>query len=220
MVFIVVPAYNEAKNIGRVIRGLFEHGWNKVVVVDDGSSDETATAARAAGATVLCHEINRGQGAALQTGNDYCLSAGAQMIVHFDGDGQFNPADISLAVKKMQQDGYDIIFGSRFLGKYSNLPWTKKNLILPIGKLVNRLLTGTNLSDAHNGFRIMNRQAAKKINITRDGMAHNSEIVVETNKLGLFFAECPVEVIYYEYGQGVGGGFKIIWDIILKKINI
>lgn len=218
MVFVVVPAYNEEQEIGRVVRGLFQHGWNKIVVVNDGSSDETAAVARAAGATVLCHEINRGQGAALQTGNDYCLAAGAQTVVHFDGDGQFNPADIAGAVTLLENKNLDVIIGSRFLDQRSIIPWFKRLFILPVARLINHFLTGLKLSDAHNGFRVLNRRAASIIIINQDGMAHNSEISYQIKKNNLNFTEYPVEVKYFENGQGIGGGIKIIIDFIIDKI--
>ena len=219
MVFIVVPAYNEEKQIGRVVRGLFEQGFDKIIVVDDGSADKTVGEAAAAGAVVLSHSLNRGQGAALQTGDEYALAQGAGKIVHFDADGQFNPADIAPALKIMADRNLAVVFGSRFLDGRSKVPWLKRNIILPISRFVNWLLTGIYLSDAHNGFRILSRQAAEKVVITQDGMAHNSEIVALVKKLNLPFAEVPVEVKYFEFGQGPLGGFKIIKDLFIGKLS-
>lgn len=217
MIFVVVPAYNEEKQIGRVVRGLFEHGYNNVVVVNDGSIDNTAAEAALAGATVLTHPVNRGQGAALQTGNEYALSAGAESIVHFDADGQFNPADIAGGMEKITNDGYEVVLGSRFLDGRSQIPWFKKYFILPLARIINGFLTGVKLTDVHNGFRILSRTAAEKIKITQDGMAHNSEIVAQIRIHNLKYAEHPVEVVYYEFGQGIGGGIKNIKDFILGK---
>src|SRR3989338_2575583 len=115
MVFIIIPAYNEAKNIGRVISGLFSHGLQNIVVVDDGSTDQTVQIAESAGAVVLRHEVNRGQGASLQTGNNYALAHGASAVVHFDADGQFNPADIAEALAVMKDRNAEVLLGSRFL---------------------------------------------------------------------------------------------------------
>ena len=214
MILAVVPAYNEEKKIGRVVRDLFQHGF-KVIVIDDGSVACTSKEAAASGAVVLKHKINRGQGAALQTGNDYALAQGAETVVHFDADGQFNPADIAPAVKLLQDQQLDVVLGSRFLDRRSQLPWLKRYVILPVGRLVNFLLTGVWLTDAHNGFRILSRQALEKIKITQDGMAHNTEILAQLKKQNLKFAETPVEVKYFEYGQGIRGGFKILVEWVV-----
>ncbi len=219
MICVVVPAKDEAKNIGRVIRGLFEQGFKEILVVDDGSTDNTARVAMESGAKVLRHEINRGQGAALQTGDEYALGMGAEMVVHFDADGQFNPADVAPAVEFLKTNNLDAVFGSRFLDKRSRIPGLKKFIILPVSRWINYLFTGAKLTDAHNGFRILSRSALERISIKQDGMAHNSEIVSQIIKKKLRYAEYPVEVIYVEYGQGIVGGIKIIRDLIIDKFS-
>lgn len=218
MVLVVVPAYNEAKTIGRVIRGLFEHGWKDVVVVDDGSSDETVVLALQAGARVLRHRINRGQGAALETGNAYAREKGADTVVHFDADLQFNPLDIAPALKALKASQVDILLGSRFLDNRSVVPWFKKYVILPLGRLMHRFFFGLKLTDAHNGFRIMTKKALDAIRITQDGMAHNTEILQQIAKHNLRYLEFPIEVTYHEYGQGVLGGVKIMRDLFIGVI--
>ena len=215
MVFVVVPAYNEEKNIGRVIRDLFQHGYKNVVVVDDGSDDNTYIEAQKMGATVLKHENNRGQGAALQTGNEFALDNGAEIIAHFDADEQMNAGDICKAIKKIQEEDLDIVFGSRFLNGAVGVPWTKRFIILPIARFINNFFSGLRLTDAHNGFRVMTRQSAEKIIITQDGMAHNSEITAQVKKNGLSYAEIPVNFVYKEYGQGIIGGVVILRDLLL-----
>jgi len=215
MIFVVVPAYNEEKKIGRVIRGLFEQGYKNIVVVDDGSTDRTAEIARQAGAVVLRHEVNRGQGAALQTGNEHALRAGAEIVVHFDADGQFNPADIRPAIEKLKD--FDVVLGSRFLDSRSRIPWFKRHIVLPVSRWINFVFTRLKLTDVHNGFRALSRKALEKLHISHDGMAHNSEIISQIREHGLTFVEQPVEVTYYEYGQGIGGGVKILWDLIVSK---
>jgi len=219
MLFIVLPAFNEENKIGRVIRGLFEHGYNNIVVVNDGSSDNTATEAESAGAVVLNHAINRGQGAALQTGNEYALQNGAEILIHFDADGQFNPSDIAGALNHLKENNLDIVLGSRFLDHRSNLPFFKKYFILPISRAINNFVSGLKLTDVHNGFRIMHRVAAEQILITQDRMAHNSEIPRLIKEKKLKYTEYPVEVFYHENGQGVSGGVKILLDLIIAKFN-
>lgn len=213
----VVPAFNEEKNIGPVISGLFNH-VDKIVVVDDGSIDNTALEARKFGATVLRHEINRGQGAALQTGHEYALKMGADYVVDFDGDGQFDVEEIKPAVAELQKSGADVLFGSRFLGKKSNLPFLKYWFVLPIARLLNCLFVGRGLSDVHNGFRVFTRRALNLIHITQDRMAHATEIVGLVKKNKLRYIEFPVKVKYSEYGQGVGGGLRVVRDLVIGRM--
>lgn len=219
MLYIVVPAYNESQSIGRVIRGLLHYGFTQIVVVDDGSGDATSEEAQKAGALVLRHEVNRGQGAALQTGDEYALHHGAGVVVHFDADGQFNPADISPALVAMEKAKAEVLLGSRFFDSRSKIPWLKKYCILPIARWVNFLFTGLRLTDGQNGFRILSRHALEKLVITQDGMAHNTELMRQVRQEKLSFIEFPVEVTYHEYGQGLSGGVKIVGDMLLHLIN-
>lgn len=235
MIFVVVPAYNEEKQIGRVIRGLFQQADRlaqmtrgetdsgnrsiQIVVVDDGSVDKTGEIARQEGATVLCHAVNRGQGAALETGNMYARREGANIVVHFDGDGQFNPADVVSALQFFEQRKLDVVFGSRFLDRRSTIPWLKRYILLPLGRLVNYFYTGLPLTDFHNGFRILSRRALEKITIIQDGMAHNSEIQVQVKRHNLAYAEYPIEVYYHEFGQGVRGGLRIARDLFMENFR-
>lgn len=216
MLLAVVPAYNEEKTIGSVIRSLFEH-VDKVVVVDDGSTDDTLCEAQRANAVVLRHEINRGQGASLETGHEYARKIGVDYVLHFDADGQFDVSDIAPALKALQESGADILFGSRFLGKKSNIPFFKRWLVLPISKFLNFLISKLFLSDVHNGFRILTRRALDSIRITQDRMAHATEIVAQVKKNNLKYIEFPVTVRYSEYGQGVGGGLRVLRDLVMGK---
>lgn len=217
MILVVIPAYNEEKNIGRVLRDLFEHGYKNIVVVDDGSNDNTGLKVLELGVDLITHPINRGQGAALETGNEYARLINAKTVIHFDADGQFNTADIKNALQLIDQ-GYDIILGSRFLDKRSKIPFFKKYFILPIARMVNYFESGLKLTDAHNGFRVMNYKALDKIRFSQDGMAHNSEVISLIKNSNLSYIEIPVEVFYNEYGQGISGGIKIIRDLLISKM--
>ncbi|MEK9183202.1 MAG: glycosyltransferase family 2 protein [Patescibacteria group bacterium] len=217
--FIVIPAYNEEKNIAGVISDLVaRYQEAKIVVVDDGSEDGTAEAARVPGAIVLRHIINRGQGAALATGTEYALNKGAKVIVHFDADGQFEAKDIAALSAPIINGSAEVVLGSRFLSKANHIPFSKKYFILPLARVVNFLFTGLWLSDAHNGLRALSRRAAESIKIEQDRMAHNSEIIAQLPKNNLKFVEVPVTVKYHRYGQGFSGGLKIIKDLIIQKI--
>ena len=216
-VFCVIPAYNEAKTITKVV-GEVKPLVDEVIVVNDNSQDQTSTLAQMAGATVINHVLNRGQGAALQTGDDYALERGADIIVHFDADDQFLAAEIKDLVAPIENQEADIVFGSRFLQKKSNLPWAKKNLIMPLARIFNKILFGINLTDPQSGFRALSRQAAAEIRIENDGMAHCNEILIKAFKNKYRIKEVPITVIYHEFGQRFGHSFRIIKDLIYKKI--
>lgn len=217
MILAIVPAYNESENIQAVVQGLLPL-VTEVVVVDDGSTDNTMIQAKAVGATVLRHELNRGQGAALETGHEYARQKNAMIIIHFDADGQFSPADVQKGIVQLQNSGVDIVLGSRFLGMESNIPFLKKKLILPIARVIERLAGGAPLTDAHNGFRIFNNKALQVLRLTQARMAHATEIPLLITKHKLQYVEIPVVVTYKRFGQNVGGGFKIIRDLIMNKI--
>jgi len=220
-VFIVIAAYNEAHSVPEVIKELQKANHRNIVVVDDGSRDNTFKAALNAGATVLRHIVNRGQGAALKTGIDYALREGADIIVTFDADGQHRVEDIPAIIKPVAQGKVDVTFGSRFLKKDSGVPFLRK-VLLKIGILVVWLFYGVKMTDAHNGFRALSRNAAEKIRITSDRMAHASEIVEEVHRLKLKYREVPVTIRYTEatLKKGHGSfaeGCRILYNMIMKK---
>jgi len=215
--FCIIPAYNEATTIAEVIDKV-KLMVDQIVVVDDGSSDKTKELSKARSAKILSHLINRGQGAALETGNQYALREGADIIVHFDADGQFLSEEIKDIISPIIKGEADIVFGSRFLGKKSNLPWFKKYVIIPLAHLINKIFTGSNLTDPQNGFRAMSKKAASQIKIEQDGMAHNTEIISKAFNSGLKIKEIPVTIIYHNFGQRFSGGLKIIKDLILARL--
>jgi glycosyltransferase involved in cell wall biosynthesis len=216
--FIVIPAYNEVQHIGSVLSDLETHNFNQVIVVDDGSEDNTASEVKKTNAVLLTHSLNRGMGAALETGNAYALLQGADIIVHFDADGQMQASDILTLIEPILKNEVDITLGSRFLSKNNAMPWSKKYIIHPISKIINFIFTRMWLSDAHNGFRAMSSNAAQLIHISQDRMAHNTEIVEKIHKYKLRYREIPVNIKYFEYGQSLTGGFKILKDLILGKL--
>jgi glycosyltransferase involved in cell wall biosynthesis len=210
-VFCIIPAYNEEKTIVDVINSV-KPKVDSIVVVDDGSTDNTYDLAKNQNVTVLRHLINRKQGAALQTGNEYAIKNGADVIVHFDADGQFLAKEIKDIVAPILNTECEIVLGSRFLEKKSNIPLIKKFVIFPIARIINLLFIGIKLSDPQCGFRGMSRQAAQKIIIEQDDMAHCSEIIAKAHRNKFRIKEVPITVIYHDYGQKIGSGLKIIKD--------
>ncbi len=216
-IICVIPAYNEAQHITKVIERVRPF-VQEIVVVNDCSHDQTAKLALAAGATVISHPINRGQGAALQTGNEYALKNAADIIVHFDADNQFQAEEIPEMIKPLTRGQAEAVLGSRFLEKKSKLPKFKKNIIMPLARLINRLFFNIKLSDPQSGFRALNRSAAAKIKIENDGMAHCSEIMHQLFAKKIKTVEVPITVIYHEFGQRFSGGIRIIKDTVIKRI--
>jgi polyprenyl-phospho-N-acetylgalactosaminyl synthase len=214
---IVIAAYNEAKNVAQVVKDVKAAGYKWVVVVDDGSKDATYTAAKKAGADTLKHVINRGQGAALRTGINYAVEHGADYVVTYDADGQFIAGEIDKVLKPVIEGRRDVTLGSRFLGRAKNIS-TSKRFVLKLGALVTYIFSGIKLSDSHNGFRAMNRRAAKKIHITFDRMEHASEIIEEIAKHKLTYTEVPVTVIYHHPGQHPIKSIKMGLKLIAKKV--
>jgi len=218
---LVIPAYNEETTIGRVVRSAKDKA-SETIVVDDGSADSTAELARQAGAEVLTHFLNRGQGAALQTGIIYALNSGTDVIVTFDADSQFKASEIDGVLKPLLLGEVDVVLGSRFLNKKNQIPLAKK-IILKLAVWVTRFYTGLKISDTHNGFRAFSAKAARLIQIKQNGMAHASEIIEQIKKHGLKFREVPVTVEYSEYslkkGQKLTNSFRIIWDLIIGRIT-
>ena len=217
MIVALVPALNEEGRIAQVIKALSTH-VDSVVVIDDGSVDATAVVAKEAGAHVLMHRINRGQGAALETGQLYARDIGADIVVHFDGDGQFDADDIDTAIAVLQEKNVDIVLGSRFLDDRTHIPFVKKYILFPPARIVNRIVTGLRITDIHNGFRILNKHALNTLYISQDRMAHASEILALIKKNKLTYAETPVKVTYHEFGQGIGGGIRILKDLFIGKL--
>jgi polyprenyl-phospho-N-acetylgalactosaminyl synthase len=213
----IIPAYNEEKNIADVINKVSPL-VDEVVVVNDCSHDKTEIIAKNTGATLISHPINRGQGAALQTGNDYALKNGADIIIHFDADNQFQAEEITDVIKPIIEKRAEAVLGSRFLDKKSQLPKLKKHLIMPLARLINRVFFNISLTDPQSGFRALNRETAQKINIRNDGMAHCSEIMHQLHKHKVKVEEVPITVYYHEFGQKFSGGIRIIKDLIIKKI--
>lgn len=220
-VWIVVPAFNEAAVIGEVIadvRAVFDH----VVCVDDGSRDNTGALALRAGAHVVRHPVNLGQGAAIQTGVEYArIQPGAQVFVTFDADGQHRVKDVVRMIDKLTTENVDIVIGTRFAdhGVRSDVPFLKRVVLRTVVFLSprNRRLK---LTDAHNGLRVFNRKVAEGLDITMSGMGHASEIIAMIDENHWRVTEEPVEILYTDYskskGQPLLNGVNIVFDGFLR----
>lgn len=219
-VWIIVPAFNEAQVIGDVVtdlRAVFAH----VVCVDDGSRDDTAQLALRAGAHVVSHPVNLGQGAAIQTGVEYARrQPGAQVFATFDADGQHRLKDLLAMLDRLSRDDVDVVIGSRFTG--STIPATPplKRLILRAAAVLSPSSRRLRLTDAHNGLRVFNRTVADGLNLTMSGMSHAGEFIKLIDENRWRVAEEPVEILYTEYslakGQPLLNGINIVFDGFLR----
>lgn len=221
-IFVIIPAYNEGSVLRDHLRPLLERGY-EVVVIDDASGDETWSVIRSLPVHGLRHETNLGQGAALQTGMTYALHKGARFVVHFDADGQHRVDDIPVLIAPLAAGEADVVLGSRFLRREdSHAVPRARRAILRTGVLVNTLLTGVRLSDAHNGFRALTAEAARGIDLRENRFAHATEILIQIRRLGLRCVERPTAIAYTDYsvakGQSSLNAIKIVIDVVLRRI--
>lgn len=217
--WIIVPLFNEGQVIGSVIESVREVFPN-IVCVDDGSRDDSAELAHLAGAHVVSHPFNLGQGAAIQTGLEYALQfADAEYFVTFDADGQHSVDDAWRMVKRLASEPLDVVIGSRFLDDRTEVS-RLKGLVLRTAAFFESRIAGMQLTDAHNGLRAMNRLVASSLNITQNRMAHASEITNQIGKAKFRYAEEPVHIEYTTYsmakGQSLWNSINILNDLWIK----
>jgi len=217
--WIVVPAFNEAGVIGDVItdlRTVFTH----IVCVDDGSDDGTGDIALRAGAHLVRHPVNLGQGAAIQTGVEYARrQPGAQVFATFDADGQHRVEDLVTMIDRLGRRDVDIVIGTRFGAGVTRPPLLKRVVLQTAVRLSPRGRT-LGLTDSNNGLRVFNKTVADGLDITMNGMSHATEFIMLIAENRWRVAEQPVEVLYTEYSQSKGqpllNGVNIIVDGFLR----
>lgn len=218
--WIVVPAYNEATVIGATLLGLGAF-LPHVVVVDDGSSDTTFDRAVGAGAHVVRHVVNLGQGAALQTGIDYALARGAAWICTFDADGQHDPISVAQMREAARRTGADVVLGTRSRTARSDVSPARR-LLLAAALWYTRAQTRLPLTDTHNGLRLFSRDAAERLRLEQRGMAHASEILSVIARDRLRLVEVPTTVRYTTYslakGQRLSNAVRIAFDLLYARI--
>ena len=174
----------------------------------------------AAGAVVVTHPINLGQGAALQTGIEYALrQPETRYLVTFDSDGQHGAEDAAAMVDLLRADAADVVFGSRFLDGRTE-PGLLKKLVLKVAITFSNATTGVRLTDTHNGLRAFNRAAAAALSIKQNRMAHASEIIEQVGKTGFRYVEHPVHILYTDYsrkkGQSLLNSVNILTELLYK----
>lgn len=203
---IGIPAYNEGKVIGNVIRSLIKSALNRsntdILVVDDGSTDSTFAVAEKQGVITLKHILNRGLGGALKTIISYAKYKDYDILVTFDADGQHDSSDIPKLIEPIIKGEKDVVIGSRWrLSK--NVPLSRL-MINKFANLITYLLFSFWTSDSQSGLRALNKKALSQINLHSDGMEVSSEFFREIFINKLRFQEVPVKVRYTSYSQAKG----------------
>jgi glycosyltransferase involved in cell wall biosynthesis len=220
---IIIPAYNEESTIGEVIQHVLDLNLQEIekqiIVVDDGSSDQTGKFAWPKNVVVIRHLINRGLGGALGTGIEAALLGKADVIVTCDADKQHSPADIIRIIEPILNGGADVVIGSRML-ETGGMPWTRR-IANRLANLVTLILFGIRTTDSQSGLRAFSRAAAECIRIRANNYEVSSEICGEIKRHHLRFMEVPIKTIYTDYslskGQGFGVGLRTLFRLFLSK---
>ncbi len=215
---VIIPAYNEDRHIRGVLRDLKRNEFENIVVIDDGSSDDTAFFAEQAGATVLRHEINRGMGASTQTGITWGISQNFDCFLTIDGDGQQNTEDLKKVLKELKYS--KCVIGSRFLER------NKIPLFRYIANKVANLLTGVFfgvwITDSQSGMRGFTIEVAKSLNLHSDGFEFCSDFIREVSFSGYEIKEIPISVLYttqtMDKGQNLAEGLKTFGKLCLRAM--
>lgn len=217
-IIAVIPAYNEGKRIGPVVAGT-KKVVDQVIVVDDGSSDDTARVAESAGATVVQHSENCGAGAATMTGIEAARALGAEAIVTLDADEQHDPRDIPALLAPILADRADIVFADRF-GQRNHIPFIRR-FFNAIGNIVTLVVTGKWVNDSQCGFKAFGPRAVREVQIRMSGYEFCTELVRETVQRRWRTAEVPIKVLYSAYtlakGQSFANGVRTALRILLRS---
>lgn len=219
--WVVIPAFNEGSVIFDVVRDV-KRTCPNVVLVDDGSADDTGKHAQRAGAVIVRHPINLGQGAALQTGIEFARRNNARFIATFDADGQHDIHDVVAMADILNKRQVDVVLGSRFIGKTVGMTLSRK-ILLHAAVLFTRLTTGMKLTDAHNGLRVFTRKGIENIHLSQNRMAHASEILEQIARNRLKYVEFGNTIRYTDYsrakGQKASNAINILVDLALGRIS-
>ncbi len=220
-IVLVIPAYNEEEHIRSLIASCQLMGYSDIVVVDDGSTDNTARIAQNAGTIVLSHVINRGVGAATQTGLRAAQLLGADITVTIDADGQHQARDIKKLVDALIEHKKDVVIGSRFLQHGNEIPWLRK-FFNSIANIITFFLAGIYLTDTQSGLKAFSKKALELIQITANGYEFSSEIIREAQHYRLRIEEVSASVVYTPYslskGQNLATGITTIFKLIIRTL--
>jgi glycosyltransferase involved in cell wall biosynthesis len=210
-----IPCFNEERFIGSVVVKTRKY-VDRVIVVDDGSTDATAEVAEAAGAQVIRHKKNQGKGEAIRSAFEWAKGSGCKALVLLDGDGQHEPADIPTLLSPVLAGEADMVVGSRFLAASSSIPRYRR-----IGQhlltLVTNLGSGVRLTDSQSGFRAFSCKAINNMSFAEGGLSVESEMQFSISGSGLRVAEVPIEVAYVDKAKRspIGQGVSVLSRVLV-----
>jgi glycosyltransferase involved in cell wall biosynthesis len=214
-IWIFLPAYNEATVIRGVIKNLKSYGYENLVVVDDGSSDNTFKFSKEEGVRVLHLSLNRGVGAAVRAAILFAKKKDINFMVFMDADGQHFPSEIEKLVNELQKQRADIVIGSRFLELESKIPFSRivYNKIASVFTYFGK----STITDSQSGFRLLNKKAINNLDLNIDGYGICTEMIWKANSMKLNLVETSIKVQYTEYSQSKG---QNLWKGIQTAFNL
>lgn len=222
---IGIPAYNESSMIGKIVKSIPKKidriDERDILVVNDGSTDDTAKIASSVGASVLTHVLNRGLGGALKTIFAYARLNDYDLLVTFDADGQHLPQDIEKVINPILNQNKDVVIGTRWM-KRNNAPFIRY-IVNQCANIITYILFGIWSTDTQSGLRAFNKKAINKIKIVSDGMEVSSEFFKEIFRNKLSYGEIPIKAVYTEYskvkGQKIDNAPEVFFQLILRMLK-
>ena len=219
---VLVPAFNEAARVGRVLAGVRAAVPDAtILVVDDGSSDNTADEARAAGARVVRLPFNLGAGVAAQTGYKLAVREGYDCVVQLDADGQHEPADIPALLSVIQRDEADVVIGSRFLGGVAYQPSLLRRAGMGLFRWLAWLLTGVRFSDVTSGFRAFSGDVLRFVATEWYPTDYaDADVLITLRRAGFRLCEVPVRMYPRAGGRSMHAGLRPIYYVFKMLLSV
>lgn len=221
-VVIVIPSFNEGGRIVQVIRSVKSKGYSTIVVVDDGSTDDSMALIQDFNVTILQHLVNRGAGAATETGLKYCREVlNAETVVMIDADTQHDVDDISRLIESHLKQNADITIGNRFLNDNTDIP-SKNRFYNNVANIVTSIFAGQKVTDSQSGFKVFNKKALHQIILEQDKYEHCSEIFIKGHKQNLKIIDVPIKVYYpaeiKDKGQHLFSGIRTLINLLYSVL--
>ena len=206
-ILIILPAFNEAAVISDVLLGIQKEGYCNICLIDDGSTDDTLKIVQEYDINILKHPLNRGAGAATQTGITFAKMEGFEYAILMDSDGQHFPQDIENLIKKMNDTNADIVIGNRFMNSDNSIPGHRV-AFNRIANYFTNFFCKNNYADTQSGFRLLNRKSIETLNLKNRDFGFCSEMLFVSEKLGLRIEQTPIRVLYTKYSMNKGQNLR------------